>query len=163
MKLCPECHANVEGLIDHCDCCGASFDTQRKLFSCGVHDMPECLGLASLSFRILDEMEPENPQQYSDFLKNIVFCVICYPETQAKDKKKVSVSYSSVKKKAKVTIEIDYDDFVFAPMEDKAYLVANALCHGICLLGEKLKKNHFDIDEIEEKAKCMLKRYPQNL
>ena len=36
MKWCPECGADVEGLLYRCDCCGASLEEQKNAFLLAV-------------------------------------------------------------------------------------------------------------------------------
>lgn len=160
MKLCPKCQANVEGLIDHCDCCGASLDTRVRLLSCGIHDVPECLGLPSLAFQMIEEIEPSDPAQYAEFLEKVVFRLICYPESMLVDGKLCNcVNYSAAKRYASVTVIINYNDFVFADREEKAALVAESIRRGVSLLQKRLQKNKLSIDEITANADRILKKY----
>lgn len=159
MKLCPKCQANVEGLVGYCDCCGASLDTQTHLFTCVCHDFPECLGFASLTFSMLDEIEPTDPSQYTGFLEKIAFELFCYPESII-NAEKISnrVFFSAKRKYARVTVVVDYDDYVFADQNEKVSLIANAILQGIQLLHGRLQKYKVDIDEIVSQAHSILNK-----
>ena len=160
MKLCPQCQANVEGLIGHCDCCGASLDTRTYMFSCGVHDVPECLGFSSLAFQLTEELEPEDTARFADFLEKVVIELFCYPEAMVIDNNiKNDVYYSAAKKFARVTAVVSYWDFVFADQDKKAGLVARAIHQGIHSLQARLCKKNVSIAEITANADRVLKKY----
>mgnify|MGYP007111756373 CR=1 FL=1 len=54
MKWCPECGADVEGLLYRCDCCGASLEERKKrFFTCGVYELPQCFGFSSLTYELV--------------------------------------------------------------------------------------------------------------
>ncbi len=59
MKYCPKCQANVEGLIYRCDCCGASLEEKKKkLFICGIYELPQCFDFATLIYEMIELLQP---------------------------------------------------------------------------------------------------------
>ena len=160
MKYCPNCHANVEGLIYHCDCCGALFEQKKHFFICGIYELPQCLGFASLTREMIDALQPENPKKYEEFIQEVVIQMICYPESILADGNiKNRLYYSSKKKQAKITIIVDYKDFISADTQKKSSLIANSLLKNLHLLQKRLQKNKLCIDDIISKANILLGKY----
>lgn len=161
MKYCPKCHANVEGLIYHCDCCGASLEPiKKRFFICGIYELPQCLGFSSLTQEMIDALQPTNPEKYEVFLEQVELSVICYPEWMLIDGNiKDRLQYSSTKKRASLTITVNYNKFVYADRDEKASLVATALLQGVHLLQKRLLKSKLSIEEIIEQAEVTLNKY----
>ena len=161
MKFCPECGADVEGLVDHCDCCGTSFESQKQhFFTCGVYELPQCFGFSALTYEMIDALQPKNPEKYRDFLEEVGIRMICYPESILADGNiKNRLQYSQNKRCARLTITVNFNEFVCADKEGKANMVATALLQGIHLLQRRLEKSKRSIDDIVEQAEMLLNRY----
>ena len=161
MKWCPECGADVEGLLYHCDCCGASLEQQKKqLFNCGIYELPQCLGFSSLIREMVDSIQPNNPEKYEAFLESVGISMVCYPEwILVSGKLKNRLYYSQKKKYAGLTIIVNFNEFVYANREKKASLVATALLKGIHLLQARLSKSKLIIDDIVAQAETYLRKY----
>lgn len=161
MKWCPECGADVEGLLYRCDCCGASLEEKKKrFFTCGVYELPQCLGFSSLTYEMVDALQPENPEKYEGFLEEVGIRMICYPESILVDGNiKNRLQYSQKKKYAGLTITVNFNEFVYANREEKANLVATALLQGVHLLQTRLSKSQFSIDDIVVQAERLLSKY----
>ena len=148
MKLCPRCQANIEGLIHHCDCCGALLNDKKHLFFLGIYSLPQCLLLSELTNIFFDEIEPENASQYSNFLDEIDFMLICYPDSMNKAfNVKNNVRYSPKLKKGYITMLIPFNDFIYANKGVKAVLITEAILNGLRLLQNRLHKYKFNIDQ----------------
>ena len=165
MKYCPECQANVEGLLYRCDCCGASLEQKEKsLFKCSIFELPQCLGLDSATRELIDALQPQNADEYNDFLELIGVSVICYPVWMLKNGKiRNKVYYSQKKKYVGITVIVNFDDFVKASeandKDEKYSLVANALLSGIYSMQKRLQKSKLNVDVIMEKAEEILNKY----
>jgi len=161
MKWCPECGADVEGLLYCCDCCGASLEEKKKrFFTCGVYELPQCFGFSSLAYEMLNALQPENPEKYETFLEEVGIRMICYPESILADGNlKNRLRYSQKKKYAGLTITVNFNEFVYADREEKASLVATALLQGIHLLQTRLSKSKLSIDDIVAQAELLLDKY----
>ncbi len=161
MKYCPECQANVEGLIDHCDCCGASLKLrERRFFTCGVYELPQCLGFSSLVYEMINALQPEDSEKYAAFLEEVGFRMICYPEWILVDGNiKNRLYYSSKKKCAGITITINYNDFISSDIKKKGCLIATSLLENLHLLQKRLYKDKLYIDDLVEKADVILGKY----
>lgn len=160
MKYCPKCQANVEGLIYRCDCCGALLKPEKRFFTCGIYELPQCLYFSSLTYEMMEALQPKNPEQYDTFLEQVGISMVCYPEWMLIDGKiKDRLSYSPKKKYASMTITVDYDQFVAADYEEKADLIAAALLKSIHLLQERLRKYKLSIEDIVMQADAVLSRY----
>lgn len=161
MKYCPECQANVEGLIEHCDCCGASLKPKTKrFFVCGIFELPQCLYFSSLIYEMLDAIQPKNPEKYKTYLEQVGIRMVCYPEWILDDGNiKNRLRYYKNDKYASLTVIVDYREFVMADKDKKAYLVANALLQGILLLQARLHRDKICIDDIVAHAFAVLNKY----
>ena len=161
MKWCPECGADVEGLLYRCDCCGASLKEKKKrFFTCAVYELPQCFGFSSLTYEMIDALQPESPEKYGDFLEEVGIRMICYPESLLVDGNiKNRLQYSQKKKYAGLTITVNFNDFVYADNAEKANLVATALLHGIHLLQTRLHKSKLSIDDMVARSEKLLDKY----
>lgn len=161
MKWCPECGADVEGLLYRCDCCGASLEEEKKrFFTCGVYELPQCFGFSSLTYEMVDALQPESPEKYEAFLEEVGIRMICYPESILADGNiKNRLQYSQKKKYAGLTITVNFNEFVYADREEKANLVATALLQGIHLLQTRLHKSKLNIDDIVAQAEVLLNEH----
>ena len=161
MKWCPECGADVEGLLYRCDCCGASLEERKKrFFTCGVYELPQCFGFSTLTYEMIDALQPENPEKYEAFIEEVGIRMICYPPSILADGNiRNRLYYSQKRKFASLTITVDYKRFIFADMEEKASMVATALLQGVHSLQTKLKKQKLSIDDIVAQANASLGKY----
>lgn len=161
MKYCPKCQANVEGLLFRCDCCGASLEQKKKrFFSCGIYELPQCLGFSKLTREMIEALQPENPEKYETFLEEVGIRMVCYPEAMlAEGNIRNRLYYSRKKKLASMTITVDFNDFIRADSEEKSRLIAGALLQGVHLLQTRLYKNKLDIDDIVAHADAVLNKY----
>ena len=157
MKICPKCGADVEGLIYRCDLCYALLDPRITLFRSVDYTLPACVGFSSLSGSMLEVLEPDDPDQYSSFLKKIEFDLYCWPESLIRSEKvRNRVWYSAKQKFARVSAVVDINDYVYGDKNEKASLIAEALLHGILSLHVRLQKDKYGIDEIVAKANEIL-------
>ena len=157
MKICPKCGADVEGLIYRCDLCYALLDPRITLFRSVDYTLPACVGFSSLSESMLEALEPDDPDQYSGFLKKIEFDLYCWPESLIRSEKvRNRVWYSARQKFARVYAVVDINDYVYGNQDEKTSLVAEALLHGILSLHARLQKDKHGIDEIVATAEKTL-------
>ena len=91
--LCPKCGANVEGLIEWCDCCGAKLHPKNTLFSRMVYCTGAFFDIDIYLNQIFDKLNNICPDSYADVLQRIEFDFWCFPI-----KKKTGVSPHKFKK-----------------------------------------------------------------
>ena len=160
MKTCPKCHANAEGLVFRCDCCGSLLEHNKDLFSCAIFELPQCLGFSNLIYEMVDAIQPPNPDKYNSFLNEIGISMICYPDWMLEEGNiKSRLYYSAQKKYASLRIIVNYNEFVYSDKIGKANLVAAALLQGIHSLQTRLNKSKLDINDIVTKAEVILDKY----
>lgn len=161
MKYCPNCQANVEGLLYRCDCCGASLEPREKhFFGCVIYELPQCLGFSKLTWEMIDALQPTNPEKYEAFLEEVTIGMVCYPESILADGNiKNRLYYSQKKKYASITITVNFNDFIMADRKEKSSLVASALLQAVHLLQTRLHKSKLDIDDIVAHADTVLNKY----
>lgn len=162
MELCPKCGANVEGLVHHCDICGASLCTESPppFVVSFCYEFISCSYFHVLINSMVHEIQPTDTSQYEGFLKQIEIISYCFPESLLEEGKiKNRVMYSNTKKVGRITIVVDYKEFVLADVSGKARLVAEALCRGISLLQDRMHKYKFDISDIKTHIHNTLTKY----
>ncbi len=167
MKYCPECQANVEGLLKRCDCCGASLLPRKKeFFGAAIYEVDGCYNFASIVREIISAIQPAEPEKYSDFLGKVCMGIICYPQWMHEDgniKKKLSLYYSPKQKYANLTIVVDYKQFIAGDTDKRKCLVAAAVQQGIHLLQDRVKKYKENIDDLVIQTDAILFEYMHEL
>lgn len=161
MKYCPNCQADVEGLLYYCDCCGGLLDPPpKRFFKCGIYELPQCLGFSALVYEMEDAIQPETPDKYKEFLEWVGISMVCYPKWMLEDGNiKNKLYYSAKKKYAGLTIVVDFEGFMKASPEEKSKIVARALLEGIKLLEVRLLKRGFSIVDTIVDTESVLKQY----
>lgn len=160
MKYCPSCGADVEGLVHYCDCCGATLTPQNNLFHRICYSVQECFGLSKYSDEILEKIEAVNSLQFSDFLDRIDFELVCYPDSLLEaGNVKEKVFFSDKRKLARITVVVDYHDYIFADNKGKEALVARSMHRGIKMLERRLKKYKHSIEELVNRSEEILSVY----
>jgi len=160
MKICPKCGANVDGLIDRCDCCGSSLEATKNFFVCALFELPQCLMFSTIARKMILEIQPSNSLYYSTFLEQVGFSLICYPKSMllAENIKQRIVFYKK-EKYASLTLLIDFNEYVSSYNFYKEHLVANAIIQGLQMLEKRLNKSDYSICEIVQHAEQVLNRY----
>lgn len=161
MIYCPKCHANVEGLVYRCDCCGALLDKSKKrFFKCGIYELPQCLEFSSLIYEMIDALQSIDSEKYGKFLENVSISMICYPEWMLEEGKiNEKIIFFPKKRYASLTIVVDFKQFVAADHEHKADLIAKTLLQNIKKLQKRLMKYGFSIESAVEQAGLLLSQY----
>ena len=142
-KLCPECGANVEGLIHHCDCCGTLLNPVKTMFHTMVYEAGPFFDIAQHLGVIFDKLDKISPEPYSNVLDRIVFDFWCFPI-----KKKTGVSYYPSRKQVIVTIEIDADEYLYGTKEEKLALLTREVKEKMDILHKRLIKRNIHIEDL---------------
>lgn len=158
MRLCPNCNANVEGLIHHCVCCGALLNFKSHFFKWFIYEFPTGFSL------VLDKVNKElvylDFPQYESFLKEVEIELFCYPENVvAESRIKQRIFYSAKRKFSRITLVINYEEFLKASMEGKQSMIASALSNGVDMLQRRLQRDHLKIDELVDIVNSNLHKY----
>ena len=150
--LCPKCGANVEGLIEWCDCCGAKLNPKKTLFSRMTYCTGAFFDIDIYLNQIFDKLDNIPPEPHVDVLHRIEFDFWCFPI-----KKKTGVTYYSSRKQAIVTIEVDADEYIYGTKEEKLALLTREVKEKIDILRQRLAKKNIHIDDLFlqiDKALC---------
>lgn len=119
LKLCPNCGADVEGLILYCDCCGELLDQKESLFSYMVYEAGPYFDIMLYLRKIFDRLADVPTDPYADYIQEIDFDFWCYPI-----KKKTGPVYYHSRKKAIVTVQVDSNTYLYGTKAEKlAYLI----------------------------------------
>ena len=141
--LCSKCGANVEGLVHHCDCCGALLNLEQTLFSRMVYCTGAFFDIDIYLNQIFDKLDHISPEPYADILQRIEFDFWCFPI-----KKKTGVSYYASRKQAIVTIEVDADEYIYGTKEDKLALLTHKVKEKMDILQQRLAKKKIRVDDL---------------
>ena len=140
MKICLSCGANIEGLIHHCDCCGAEINPQKKFwlwssFEC-AYDFHTYVNTIMQSLQSM-----ENIEGCAD-IEEISLGFYCYPDFMLKSLNiKKSVRYSSLKKNVQISMFVNYFDFVNADRVKKKQIVIHAILEALEMVEKRLLKS----------------------
>ena len=141
--LCPKCGANVEGLIEWCDCCGAKLHPKKTLISRMTYCTGAFFDIDIYLNQIFDKLDHISAEPYGDVLKRIEFDFWCFPS-----KKKTGVSYYGSRKQAVVTIEVDANEYIYSTKEEKLALLTHEVKEKIDILHHRLLKKKIHIDDL---------------
>ena len=142
-SLCPKCGANVEGLVEWCDCCGAALHPKKTLFSWMTYSTGAFFDIGLYLGEIFDKLDQIPPEPYADYLERIEFDFWCFPID-----KKPGVAYYASRKQAIVTIAVDADAYLWGTKEEKRGLLLREIKQKLKLLQGRLEKKDIHIDDL---------------
>lgn len=158
MKLCPECGANVEGLIHHCDCCGASLIPKKEsIWRWVVYETGTDFHMYFNS--IMEKIQTVEDDVLKKYFTEIFVCGYCHPDfLVAYLNLKENVRHSTGKKSADIDLLINYNQFVSARKEEKGVIVEDAILRGLETLESRLQKKKIYGVDILKKVRLALGR-----
>ena len=126
MKKCKYCGANVEGLVNRCDCCGAPLKQDKLVWQSKVTahtgDLPKYLK------SVFEKIDDKELDKIFPSLNIIIFEFFCWPEDMiAELNVKNKIFFRRMKKQAVVTTVIPFDDFVGQSNAAKEQLVKSVV------------------------------------
>lgn len=141
--LCPKCGANVEGLIEWCDCCGAALNPKKTLFSRMVYCTGAFFDIDIYLDQIFDRLDNISPEPYGDVLQRIEFDFWCFPI-----KKRTGVTYYASRKQAIVTVEVDSNEYIYGTKEEKLALLTREVKEKMDMLRQRLRMKNIRMDDL---------------
>ena len=123
MKFCPNCGANVEGLISRCDCCGAPFDNNDYMIAHSFY-FQEFGDIGRLIAAVVERLNQKNLPTVIPSISKIELVIYCYPSALVQELNLRNRSRLT-KKTRKATITIVFDSEFYAEMtanEKEAYV-----------------------------------------
>ena len=151
LKECPNCGADVEGLIHHCDCCGELLYPAQTLFSYIVYEAGPFFDIQIYLNEIFDKLANVPVEPYQEAIRKIEFDFWCYPI-----KKKTGVTYYPSRKQVIVTIRLDNSDYIFCSKREKMKLLVDEMQSMIDLLEIRLRERRINYGELFEQIKEIL-------
>lgn len=148
---CPNCGANVEGLVHHCDCCGELLYSTKSLFSYMVYEAGPFFDIQLYLNAIFDKLGEVPVEQHQEYLSIIEFDFWCYPI-----KKKTGVAYYPSRKQVIVTIRLDNSDYLFCSKREKMIQLVDEMQCKMDLLQVRLKERKIDCTELFEQIRRIL-------
>jgi len=160
MKYCPNCGADVEGLLHRCDLCYAILDPVYHFWGNAQYTLPQCRYFSQIVREILKVIEPPDVSKHVEYLNLAIFGLVCYTPNMSEHMNiKENVRYYPSKKLATMTAIIDVREYMYATRKEKEKLIANAMHRSILMLDERMKRYKHDITDIVLYAEDGLKKY----
>ena len=140
-SVCPNCGANMEGLVQHCDCCGAVLDRKKAfLFFSAV----AWRSAAAVIMELLHPVETVFAQRYgktsfSEALDQIGILPLCFPEEMhrepdiAKERRYVTLK----KRYADLRLHISYEKLIAGNQEERLLLCAENIASAATYIRKK--------------------------
>ena len=140
MKLCPNCGANVEGLIHHCDCCLTLLNPpEKKLWYANTFEV--AFDFHTYVHSVVNKMETIKDIVYWEYFEAIYLDMYCYPTGMVQYLKlKHFVRCSLLQKRVDMRILVDYDAFVQSDKDAKRRMVETAILDSHEVLEKRLEK-----------------------
>lgn len=123
MNFCPNCGANVEGLISWCDCCGAPLVNDDYIIAHSLY-FEEYGDIGRLIDAVVERLNQKNLPTVIPSISKIELVIYCYPSALVQ---KLNLRKCSrlTKKTRKAIITIVFDSEFYAEMtanEKEAYV-----------------------------------------
>lgn len=157
MKYCPNCHANIDGLTHHCDCCGALLNPYKSPLIWHVFVTSASGDLSRNIKNLFQKLNSISISQYVDFLSGMIFEFYCYPKEMIRSLKiKGGVYYSHKRKTIKVKIVLDYDLYINSLQDDKKIMVITEIKKAIICSQQRLERANIFIDNFWRDVEVVL-------
>lgn len=126
MKKCKYCGANVEGLINRCDCCGAPLIQDKVVWQSKVTaytgDLPQYLK------KVFEQLDEEKIKKLFPCQDILIFEFFCWPDDMLEERKVKNKIFSRRREKqAVVTTIIPFDSFVGQTNSSKERLIKSVV------------------------------------
>lgn len=139
LKFCPNCGADVEGLIHHCDCCGELLYPKQTLFSYMVYEAGPFYDIMIYLGKIFDKLAEIPVAPYADVIQSIEFDFWCYPI-----KKKTGATYYAPRKQVIVTVQVDSEKYLYSTKAEKLELLVDEVHSKMDILYGNLQRRNID-------------------
>ena len=137
MKLCPNCGANIEGLVGWCDCCGAPLVNDDYIIL-HAHDFQESGDIYKIINAVVTRLNQKKLHIAIPSIAAIELVTYCYPSALVKELNLRNRSYFSKKtNRATITIVFDYELYVKKTASEKENYVEQTI---LSALSDFLKK-----------------------
>lgn len=153
LKECPNCGADVEGLIHHCDCCGELLYPQKTLFSYMVYEAGPFFDIQIYLNRIFDALAAIPMDSYAVFIKKIEFDFWCYPI-----KKKTGATYYASRKSVIVTIRVEGNKYLHCTKQEKIALLVDEIQKMMDQLENRLYERKIDTADLFAQIRMILSK-----
>ena len=152
MKECPFCGANVEGLVNRCDCCGANFITNTDLFVENLFMTGVSGDLPNYVRPVLKQLNAGTFREYFESYKTIVFVIYAYPQSMVTELALHDKKYISTKrKKAIFTHVILCEEWAQMTSSQKKSVIQTLILDSLLALERRKKYN--STDQLSRKLK----------
>lgn len=142
MKCCPNCGANVEGLLYQCDCCGAMLLQTNPVFVQYTNTVAEAGKVSSYMKVILDKLNLGCVDSYFPQFNTIAFEMYCYPEDMVHKFNIHDKNYVSLRrKKAILTRTIRCEEFLMLEECQKITMLSKLVMEGLLGLHAKVSSS----------------------
>lgn len=125
MNICPNCGANIDGLISWCDCCGASI-AEPEFVVLFEHDYIDSSDIGNYLRPLVTALNKQSLRVTAPSISTIELVTFCYPSALVDELKLKSHSrFSRKDQRATITIVFNYELYTAkSQTEKKAYIVS---------------------------------------
>lgn len=148
LKYCKYCNANIEGLINHCDCCGAPISANTELFVPHTFTTVGCGAIPIYIKEIFEQLNRLGELYAVNDILTFSFYIFCFPTSYYHTNKKTSARFYSEKSKMEINVVIDYDEYISVPVQMRAVLVRKELLQGFLIAKERCRQKKIDIQAL---------------
>lgn len=137
MKLCPNCGANIKGLVSWCDCCGLPFEKDDYMILY-AHDFQEVGDMDQIINAVVARLNRKDLSAVIPSISKIELVTYCYPRELVKELNLRNRSrFSKKTNRAAITIVFDYELYVKMTASEKETYVEQTI---LSTLSDFLKK-----------------------
>lgn len=149
MRLCPNCGANIDGLVGWCDCCGMAL-LPNEYIVLFEHDYIEAGDIGKYLNDSVANLNKLGLERFSSSFSRIEFITYCYPIQLVRELNLTSsIRLSRKDRKATVTVVFNYEVYIKLSTAEKATYVNHTVNAAIIDLFQK-KQPEF-VSEIKHK------------
>lgn len=139
MKFCPNCGANIEGLISWCDCCGAPLENDDYIIL-HAHDFQESGDIANIINAVVARLNQKELHTAIPSIAAIELETYCYPSALVKELNLRNRSrFSKKTNRATITIVFDYELYVNKTAREKEAYVEQTILSALSAFLKKIK------------------------
>ena len=149
MQLCPNCQADITGLLYRCDCCGQPIRQKPSLFIWQTFEVSECGDLTQFVREVFESLNKINTEQIPCSLQKVRFDIFCYPEEMVTSLKLIpSIRYSKKHQAITTRILIDYNTYINSDKTAKRKLIIQAFLRNMDTMRHKMMHLHIPLEEL---------------
>lgn len=153
MQLCPNCGANIGGLVAWCDCCGLPF-TAPEYITLFEHDYAGSGDIGKYLTDTVADLNSLGLEQISPYFTGIELVTYCYPIQLVQELKLTNrIRLSKKNGRATLTIVFHYERYTNLSASEKVAYVKDTLNSAIISLFQKKQPEY--VSEVKQRLNVL--------